>query len=68
MKPAASPYVPGLLCVLLPTVHAAALEADKRKAPRKEVFEFTAKPRVTREGDKVTGSFAVKDSTAKETK
>jgi hypothetical protein len=40
---------------------APALEVDKLKIQRKEVFEFTEKPHVIREGDKVTVSFAVKD-------
>jgi len=39
----------------------AAIEAERLRIQRKEVFDFTQKPVVTRAGDKVTVSFAVKD-------
>lgn len=40
---------------------AGAAESDRLRVQRKDVFEFAAKPVVTREGDKVTISFAAKD-------
>lgn len=36
-------------------------DADEIKVKRKEVFEFTEKPKVTREGDLITITFAAKD-------
>jgi hypothetical protein len=47
--------------VLLCTAPSWALDTDRLRVQRKEVFEFTEKPAVTVDGDTVTISFAVKD-------
>jgi DNA-binding beta-propeller fold protein YncE len=50
-----------LALLLSATTSAAALEMARLRVQRKEVFEFTQKPRVRRKGDRVTITFAVKD-------
>ena len=49
-----------LMGVILFAQVAFALDLDRLKARRAPVFEFARKPRVTREGDKVTITFAAK--------
>jgi hypothetical protein len=57
---------PSVLVVAIPLLFLAqqvpALETEKLATHRKEVFEFTEKPAVTRAGDKVTIAFATKDA------
>ena len=52
--------IPVVLSVLLLASAASALEMDRLKVQRKEVFEFTERPKVTCEGDKVTIAFSSK--------
>ncbi|KKL93549.1 hypothetical protein LCGC14_1873570, partial [marine sediment metagenome] len=49
------------LCVLLAASAANASDLEEFRVKRREVFEFTARPTVTRKGDRVTVSFAAKD-------
>jgi hypothetical protein len=56
-------YLLGLaaLALVAQTAVAQGLEADRLRVQRKEVFEFTEPPSVSRSGDRVTITFAVKD-------
>lgn len=47
--------------MLISSAFTFALDTDRLRVKRKEVFEFTEKPAVLRNGDKVTITFAVKD-------
>jgi hypothetical protein len=55
------PSVLVVLFVLFLSSGASALELERLRVQRQEVFEFTDKPKVTREGDKTTLAFATKD-------
>lgn len=59
-----SDAVRGFLCVcsiVLLASPAGALETEKLRVQRKEVFEFSEKPKVTWVGDTITVTFSVKD-------
>jgi hypothetical protein len=51
----------GLLVALAASTAAQALTADRLRIQRQEVFAFTAKPSVVRDGDAVTITFAVRE-------
>jgi len=52
--------VPLVLAVLCPSSAAPAADSNEFKVKREEVFDFVQKPKVTREGDKVSIAFETK--------
>jgi hypothetical protein len=49
------------IAVSVPVAQLNAIERDRLRVQRKEIFEFTEKPVATARGDNVTTAFAVKD-------